>query len=497
MYPESMSFFLEIVEQPSVSVAIAFGLLLIHVAAVLSAYHALQYVRTSQAAVAWVVGLLTLPYFTVPLYWVFARRRFAGYREALREVGEQHQQSAIAVWREMETGTGQRTTSLQTPLEQVADVLDTPISSGNQFRLLIDGHAFLDTVLSQIRTAEKYVYACFYIIRDDSVGNQFAEALIERARAGIKVRLLYDEVGSLNLSNSYLSRLIEAGVDVRSFDTRQGWANRFQINFRNHRKLVVVDGRRAVIGGLNIGDEYVGNADWVSQWRDTSVEMVGSIARKIQAVFARDYYWAARLNLPEADWSSELSTVTPPSDASGLAAACATGPADHRPRAAMMFAAVIGASKERLWISTPYLVPDDAVMIALAMAKARGVDVRILIPSVADQWAVYMAGFYYERELAEIGVPVYRFKEGMLHQKCVLVDESLALVGSTNLDNRSLYLNFELMVAIQDQEFITHVVAMLEKDFSKAQLSNGSEVSLRPRLARIGTAIARLFSPVL
>ena len=364
-------------------------------------------------------------------------------------------------------------------------------------------------VVKEIHSAVRYVYAGFYIIRDDAVGNRFADALIERANAGVTVRLLYDEVGCLRLSHCYINRLIEAGVDVRAFNSRKGWVYRLQINFRNHRKLVGVDGNRAVVGGLNVGDEYVGNAAWVSRWRDTSVELVGDIVRKVQAVFAGDYYWAARADLPEAVWSGEPSADTcdalpeapapcMANDASaGLAAVCATGPADKRPRTAMMFAAAVGAAKERLWISTPFLIPDEALLIALAMAKARGVDVRLLIPSIADQWPVFLAGFHYERELAEIDVPVYRYNDGLLHQKCVLVDDSLVLIGSTNLDNRSLYLNFELMIAIEDQCFIADVAAMLKNDFSESQLSNGSDKPLRPWFARAGTAVARLFSPVL
>ncbi|QDT02126.1 putative cardiolipin synthase YwiE [Rubripirellula lacrimiformis] len=480
------------------------ALLFIHSLAVVSAFHSLLHVRTSQAAIAWVVGLVTIPYVTLPLYWMFSRHRFEGYREAIREVGDQHQHSVTAIRRELFTEQADRPTLSASSLSLVASVLETPISAGNEFRLLIDGKAFFDAMLMQIQSAERYVYASFYIIRDDQIGNQFADALIQRARAGVTVRLLYDEVGCLRLSNGYLRRLVDAGVDVHSFNTRQGWVNRFQVNFRNHRKLLVVDGKRAIVGGLNVGDEYLGDVPSMSPWRDTSVEVVGNLTRKIQAVFAGDYYWAARSNLPEADWQwdpdhdvPDPQDVSDAGDTQGLAVACATGPADHRPRAVMMFAAAIGAAKERLWISTPYLVPDDALLVALAMAKSRGVDVRLLIPTVADQWAVYLAGFYYERELAEIGVPVFRYTEGMLHQKCVLVDDSLALIGSTNFDNRSLYLNFELLIAIADRPFVSKVAAMLDQDFDNAKHSNQSGRPLRPWFARAGTAVARLFSPVL
>ncbi|TWU36589.1 putative cardiolipin synthase YwiE [Novipirellula aureliae] len=482
----------------SVLTILSITILVIQLLAVWSAIHALKHVRSSQAVVAWVVGLLTLPFVTLPLYWIFARHRFAGYREAIREIGQRHQRSVTAIRHELSTERDEQSTSLHSPLEQVADVLDTPISYGNELGLLINGDSFFEELYQQIASAKHYVYAAFYILRDDPVGRRFADTLIETAKKGVTVRLMYDEVGCIRLPNAYLKRLSDAGVDVRSFNTRQGFINRFQINFRNHRKLLVVDGNRAMVGGLNIGEEYRGDAKWVSHWRDTAILIKGGVARKIQAVFAGDYYWAARTDLPEADWTQHHEPeASGTKNLEGAVAICATGPADPRPRATMMFVAAINEAKMRAWISTPYLVPDDSLMVALAMAKARGVDVRFLIPSMADQWAVHLAGFYYEQELREFDIPVYRYNEGMMHQKCVLVDDNLVLIGSTNFDNRSLYLNFELMVAVGDPAFVAEAKQMLENDFAQSTLSNASQKPLRPWLSRVGTGVARLFSPVL
>ena len=376
-----------------------------------------------------------------------------------------------------------RSTRQESALEQVADVLDTPISCGDRFDLLIDGPAFFEAVLQAIANAETYIYAAFYILRDDHIGNRVANALIQRAKAGLKVRIVYDEVGCLRLSKSYLARLADAGDDVRAFHTRQGWVNRFQINFRNHRKLVVIDGRTAIVGGLNIGDEYVGESAGLGKWRDTGVLIDGPVARKVQAVFAGDYFWAARQDLPEADWDGDDSfdhqKTAKGDDSAGNAAVCATGPADVRPRATMMFAAAAGAAKERFWISTPYLVPNESSMVALHMAKSRGVDVRVLIPTEADHLGVYLAGFHYEHEFAEADIPIYRYTAGFMHQKCVLVDDELALIGSTNLDNRSLNLNFELMIAIADRDFVAEVKRMLEHDFASAIQGNAPDAATR------------------
>lgn len=474
-------------------------LLILHSLALASAWHAIRNTRTSQAAVAWTVGLLAMPALTLPAYWVFARNRFSGYREAVRSVGRQHLASLHAIERETMTQRDARTTPLITSLDQVADVLDTPICDGNRFGLLIDGGAFSDALFDQIASAEHYIYAEFYIIRDDVFGNRFADALIAQAQAGRTVRLLYDEVGCIQLPSTYLRRLRHGGVDVRAFNTRQGWVNRFQLNFRNHRKLLVVDGWRGMVGGLNIGDEYLGDHDWVTRWRDTSTTVEGPVVKKIQAVFAADYYWASRQGLPETQWAHEPSGESgeEEGDETGLAAICATGPADQRARATMMFAAAAGAARGRLWISTPYLVPDETTLNALSMACARGVDVRVLIPGEPDQWLVYLAGFHYETVLKSLGVSVYRYTGGFMHQKCVLVDDDLAMIGSTNLDNRSLHLNFEMMLAIDQRGFVAEVAQMLQQDLAAATESGATPARLRPWYGRIGTILARLFSPVL
>lgn len=460
--------------------------------ALYSILHALRFVRTSQAAVGWTVALLTLPFLTLPLYWVFARHRFHGYREAIREVGLRHQRSVSSIRGALHTERNVRSTENSTPLECVADVLDAPITTDNRYELLVDGKATFDAIIKAINEANRYIYIAFFIIRDDGLGNRFADALIERATAGVTVRVVYDEVGSHRLSYRYVQRLTDAGVEILTFNTRQGWFNRFQINFRNHRKLVLVDGNKVIVGGLNVGDEYLGECAGKDPWRDTAISVEGMLARQAQAVFAGDYYWAARKDLPEADWNSSFR-----SGGSGRAAVCATGPADPRPRGTMMFAAAAQAAKERLWISTPYLVPDNAVVVALHMAKARGVDVRILIPAKADHYPVYLAGFFYEQELGEADIPVYRYQTGFLHQKCLLVDDRLAMVGSTNLDNRSLHLNFELMVAVEDQALVAAVSNMLTRDFDCSVRSNASDAPVRWWFERAGTAVARLFSPIL
>ncbi|MCC9600343.1 cardiolipin synthase [Stieleria sp. JC731] len=484
----------------------------IEMIAIASAVHAIWYVRSTQAAIAWVVGLISLPMVSIPLYWVFGRYRFQGYRESIREVGLKHKRSVAAINHELRTAPGARSTDQRTPLEALADVLDTPIAEGTDAELLINGKAFYEGLVEQVRSAKRYVYLEFYIIRDDEIGRQLADAMIDRVQRGVTVRLLYDNIGSIGLSRRYIQRLTDAGVVVHPFDTQTMLSTRFQINFRNHRKIVVIDGHTSIVGGFNVGNEYTGNAGWTDHWRDTAVLLRGPITRKVQAVFAGDYYWAVRQDLPEAHWKPtkpvEAAPDPPAPDHSATpqagvtspqarAAICATGPADDHPRATMMFSTLASSARERLWITTPYLVPDETTLVSLLMARARGVDVRILIPSIADHYSVFFAGFYYERELLDAGIRVGRYREGLMHQKCWLVDNQLAVVGSTNFDNRSLHLNFEIMAAVEDRAFVSEVEKMLAEDFADATWAEPTDPASHPWRTRIGRVVARLFSPIL
>lgn len=484
--------------------------LILQIVAIYSALHAIRHVRTSQAAVAWVVGLIALPFIALPLYWVFAQHRFEEYREVIRQVGKLHNQTFERIADELATERNARTTGQVSALETLADVLDTPLCDGNRLEVLIDGKDFFDQIIADMEAAQTYIYACFYTIRDDEIGNRVAETWLRRAAEGVKVRILYDEVGCLTLTRQYLRRLREGGVEIQAFDTRQKWSNPFELNFRNHRKSIIVDGRVAVVGGLNIGNEYLGELAGMQKWRDTAVRLTGPIVWKVQAVFARDYFWSTRQGLNEAIWSGDgEASKTDDSEvdkgaAHALATAdearsalCATGPADLRPRATMMYAAAAAVAQQRLWISTPYLVPNDGAMLALQMCRARGVDVRLLIPAKVDHWAVYLAGFYYEDLFVDSGIPVYRYRDGFLHQKCVLVDESLVMIGSTNLDNRSLHLNFEMMVATDHGPLVRRVAEMFERDFAASEHSDVPPRERRRWFARVGTAVARLFSPIL
>jgi cardiolipin synthase len=306
----------------------------------------------------------------------------------------------------------------------------------------------------------------------------------------VRVRFLYDEVGSHDLPRSYKDELREAGIEVFDFHTQKGPGNRFQLNFRNHRKVVVVDGTVAWVGGHNVGDEYLGRDPKFGHWRDTHVRIEGPAALGAQLSFAEDWYWATGRRL-DVSWNP-----VPANGGDVPVLIIPSGPADELETANLMFVHAINSATERIWIASPYFVPDRPVITALQLAGLRGVDVRILIPDEPDHLGVYLAAFAYLDESEGTGVRFYRYQDGFAHQKVMLIDRSIATIGTANFDNRSFRLNFEITAVVADRGFALKVEQMLETDFSRSRLMEPGEYDRKPWWFRFAVKLARLTAPI-
>ncbi len=463
---------------------------LLHLIGIALAIQATLTARTSQGAIAWALSLVFFPYVSVFLYLIFGRQKFHGYIEARRSgdrrIDHLAEKLALEVaTHQIELAGDDRRFAV---LEELALI---PWTTGNSGKLLIDGDATFKAILEAIDSATHYLLVQFFIIRDDDLGKEFQRRLIEKAKAGVKVYLLYDEVGCFSTPGRYFSELRAAGLEVHSFNTRRGLRNRFQINFRNHRKIVAADGKVAYIGGHNVGDEYVGKSKRFGHWRDTHIELRGPCVTALELSFLQDWNWATgqALQLPP------LATGTEPQGAA-TAIIIPSGPADEIGTCTLMLPAVISRAQKRLWITSPYFVPDETVYDALQLAALRGVDVRIMLPATPDHLLVYLAAFSYLESAEAAGVQFYRYHAGFLHQKVWLIDDDLAAVGSVNLDNRSMRLNFELTAFFADKSLAEQTAQMLEKDFAQCQRATPGDLKSRGLLFRLAVRIARLFSPV-
>jgi len=463
-------------------------IILFHVVGFFSSIHAVMSTRTSQGAIAWAVSLNTFPYLSVPAYWVLGRSKFQGYVTA-RQMGRDKIKDLLEA---AETRVmGRRSDEVHSGAVRAAEKLaDLPFLAGNRVKLLIDGEATFNSIFKGIDAAEEYLLVQFFIVKDDELGRKLKEKLINRAREGIRVYFLYDEVGSYELPSSYIEDLRSAGIEVYDFHTRKGPRNRFQINFRNHRKIVVADGHTAWIGGHNVGDEYLGKGP-LGHWRDTHIRIEGPAALAAQLCFIEDWHWATT-RVPALNWNPD------PVDETGTdVLIVSSGPADRLETAGLMFTHAINSAHNRIWIASPYFVPDPAVMSALQLAGLRGVDVRILIPDEPDHLLVYLAAFSYFREASLTDVKFYRYQDGFLHEKVMLIDDGIASVGTANFDNRSFRLNFEITAFVADDDFVRQVEDMFLEDFSKSRKMEAGETSRKPYRFRLGVHLARLASPIL
>lgn len=463
------------------------SILLIHLLGIVSAIMALMSSRTSQGAVAWIISLLTFPYVALPAYWFFGRPRFYGYVSARGQRDTVLRRVLVRYRANVEPFVAPSSNADIQAVEQLAMM---PLTYGNHATLLIDGPAMFESLFDGVDRAEHYVLMQFFIVRSDPLGQRLKHHLQRAVQRGVRVYFLYDEVGSRKLDDGYLNDLIHDGVAVSAFRSSRGLKHRFQLNFRNHRKVTVIDGKEGWVGGFNIGVEYLGEDPRHGPWRDTHLKLEGPSVLGLQEAFWEDWHWATNevINL---NWMAEISTST-----DYHVVIVPSGPADRQDTASLLVQQVIHSAKQRLWVTSPYFVPDQGVQDALRLAAMRGVDVRVMIPERPDHLLVFLSAFSFLPDMIRAGVKIYRYLPGFLHQKVMLVDSSAATVGTVNLDNRSFRLNFEITAFIPNQDFAASVQAMLENDFAQCRRVTIDEINQRSMWLKVISRAAYLMAPV-
>lgn len=450
---------------------------------------ALLSTRTSQGTVAWVVTLIAFPWLGVPAYLIFGRTRFNGYVSA-RVEDERDFRKKLGVVKQDITPYLSPQPQLHENLKAFEVLAKLPFTQANHATLLINGKDTFEDIFSGIDGAEDYILIQFYIIHDDELGMKLWTALTDAVERGVRVYLLYDEIGSYSLSESYLDGLAEAGVLVYSFHSSRSNHNRYQLNFRNHRKIVVVDGKTAWIGGHNVGNEYIGGDPDFPFWRDTHLRLEGPAALGAQLSFIEDWHWVTD-DTPTLNWSPLI-----PEQCTQRILILPSGPSDPFETASLMMQQAMHVAQKRIWIASPYFVPDEGVLQALRLAAIRGVDVRILIPEKTDNWLIYFSAFSFVSGILRAGVKVMRYQKGFLHQKVFLVDDYLSAVGTANMDNRSFRLNFEITALVDDEEFAKEVETMLLDDFAHSNEMLIHEIEAKPLWFRILSRAAYLSAPI-
>jgi len=463
--------------------------------AIYLALHSIRRARTSQGAVAWSVALISMPLISIPLYLIAGRSKFVGHVDFRRKVGFEVA-PALKRFKSSVEKVVSDPEILNDNDRAMSELAHLPWLKGNTCKLLINGTQTFNELFKAMDNAKEYILHQYFIIEDNELGHIFSKKCQEAAKRGIKVYLIYDAIGCYGVDELYWTEMKEAGVEVMPFHIMEKRTTRLQINFRNHRKISVIDGDVGFFGGHNIGDSYIGKREGFSPWRDTHVLLKGPSVLALQLCFLEDWYFVNSQSttdkLPQLKWDWEDSWCGE-SDILILP----SGPADDFETCGLMFNSAIHQARERFWLASPYFIPDGKIRSALITAALKGVDVRILLPKVPDHKMVYFARQDFYEGLQNAGVKFYLFEEGFLHEKVFLVDDNLAAVGTANLDNRSFRLNFELTGLVKDKGFIAELAQMLENDFSHSELLPPFKLDDQALWKQLLIRGCRLFSPIL
>lgn len=365
----------------------------------------------------------------------------------------------------------------------------------NTIDIFTKGTDKFNSLLKDIENAKDTIHMLYYIINNDGIGCEVVSLLTKKAKEGVEVRLLYDHVGSILTPQKMFSDLIKAGGSVcRFFPLSLGTYTR--VNYRNHRKIVIIDGMIGYIGGMNIGDEYLGLHKELTPWRDTHLRITGTSVYALQERFLMDWYYASKIK--EDTDAATLSKFFPPMQPQGKIGlqVLSSGPDVSGEQIKRGYIKMINSAKKKLFIQTPYFIPDEPFLEALQIAALSGVDVRIMLPSIADHTIVHHATNSYLNDILSYGIKVYLY-QGFIHSKMIVIDGEVTSIGTANMDVRSFSSNFEINTFIYNTEFSNKCNDIFEKDIDSSKLLTKETYDLRGRRAKIKEGLCRLLSPLL
>jgi len=447
--------------------------------------------REHTAATSWILLILMMPIFGSLFYWVFGYNYL--YR---RQQRKRRHRERFARQHRTASNRGSVTDLEALPatygdLGRLASITGAyPVETGNKVELYHDTHDTMEALLAAIDSAQHHIHLEFFIIHSDAAGEALVEHLTRKARDGVEVRLLYDALGSLHLKRATLAPLVAAGGEMLAFLPLRLQRSRLHVNLRNHRKLVVVDGGTAFTGGMNIGDEYLGRHAYFGYWRDTFMRVDGPAAGSLQCVFQEDWDFAGG-----SAFDGDKYFPNMPNAGESLVQVAAAGPDQDTNCIREMYLLAMLSAREKLWIATPYFVPDVGLLDAIRVARYRGVDVKVLGIAKPDHYVAFYASSYYWAEMTQLGVEVYLYHKGMMHSKLMMVDGRWAMVGSANLDDRSLRLNFELGCALHSPEAVADLERAFLRDLEDATRVDPVEVATRSIPRRMLENACRLAGP--
>ena len=362
---------------------------------------------------------------------------------------------------------------------------------GNSMRVFQDGHSMLQELLATIQSARYHIHMEFYIFEDDAVGRLVKDALMDKAREGVEVRVLYDDVGCWKVPYMFFDEMREKGIEVHGFLKVRFPRFTSKVNYRNHRKLVIVDGRTGFIGGMNLAERYLKGVAW-GNWKDIMIQIKGKAVYGLQTSFLTDWYATDHSLITSSSYFPKMDD-----EGFSLMQVVTSDPVGKWKDIMQGLLITITSARKYLYIQTPYLLPTESVLWALKTVALAGVDVRIMIPEFADTRWIHWGSMSYLDELMEAGIKVYMYQKGFLHSKLIVSDDCLSTVGSTNMDFRSFEHNFEVNAFMYDKTSALMLKEIFLSDQKDAKLLHLKAWRMRPWSQKVKESVIRLFAPLL
>jgi cardiolipin synthase A/B len=451
--------------------------------------------RNPEKTVAWLIVLTVLPVIGFILYLVLGRnarkrklfphkyiweRKLRGVvREQSRDLKEDGALDAVVAQKQRLVRLLMRNSL-------------APLTSNNRVKVLTNGDMKFHDLLEAMREARHHIHLEYYIFKDDEIGRDTCNLLLDKAREGVEVRVIIDGLGSRAIQGNFLAKLREGGVEVEVFFPVRFPFLSSKLNYRNHRKIVVVDGKVGFLGGMNIGDEYLSRDPKLGFWRDTHLKLEGSCVQLLQTIFLNDWNFLRGQEITSSEYFPKAGDV-----GEQWTQIVASGPDTDWEGIRQVFFTALSTAERKVYIETPYFVPDESIIMALKTAALSGLDVRLIVQGIPEYKLTYWASRSYFDELLRAGVKIYKYHKGILHAKVLLVDDVFGSVGSANFDIRSFQLNFEISAVLYNREFVERLEADFWQDLQHSVQVNSETYKRRPLTDRLKESGARLLSPLL
>jgi len=481
---------------------ILFGEIVYILLVILVIFRVLYDTRSSTKALAYILFIVFLPIIGIVFYFSvgvnYRKRKLYSKKIVEDESLRKHIKNKMNTYSEAVSKSGLIPQKSKTLIEFTRRAGYSPLTANNDIKLLINGEEKFPELLKELEQAKLHIHIEYYIYEDDITGNQVADLLIKKAKEGVEVRFMYDDFGSHGLGKSFIKKLKDAGVQTAPFYKIKWYAFANRLNYRNHRKIIVIDGIVGFVGGINMSDKYRNDLNKENHlfWRDTHLIIKGQATAYLQYLFMGDWNFCSTTPFQYSE-TYFIDKTKQEIISNEVVQIAASGPDSKQPVIFYSLLEAISSAKKNIYITSPYFIPDESLMDALLIAIQGGLDVKIIIPGESDSKIVNAAASAYYTELLEVGAEIYKYNKGFVHAKTMVIDDDLAIVGSANMDYRSFDLNFEVNALVYSKNIAAQLTEAFNHDLEGSQQIDAETWLNRPKYVHLWERVVRLLSPFL